>query len=262
MKKAVFIFIIIADLLFLAVSGCIPSKPTEDVEILPAERLVNKLEANRRRIRSFEGSGTMSIKSPQIETSASFKVVLEKPDSIYLSIMGPFGIELAQALVTKNNFIFYDALQNTAYKGKVDSDILQQIFKINLAFGDLMDAFVGSVNLTNNLYKPPTKYDIDYDKYVLTYDDSLSGKKYIYRVDIRELGITNYTLMNKQNHVLLEGKYSQFKLLAGVAVPYKIQVENIEENQYVTIDYKKMIANRSKIFIDFQLPSDATIIKW
>ena len=31
--------------------------------------------------------------------------------------MGPFGIELAQAVVGKKNFIFYDALNNVAYEG-------------------------------------------------------------------------------------------------------------------------------------------------
>ena len=115
MKKPGIIVLISFYLIILSISGCVPSKPTEEVEILPAERLVNKLEVNRRRIKTFEGSGTLYIKSPQLDNKASFQITLVKPDSIYLSIMGPFGIQLAQALVTNDNFIFYDALQNTAY---------------------------------------------------------------------------------------------------------------------------------------------------
>ncbi len=87
---------------FILLSGCVPSKPTEEVEILPTDRLVNKLEANRRRIRTFEGNGTITIKSNEFNNSATFRVVLVKPDSLYISFIGPFGIEIAQALVTDN----------------------------------------------------------------------------------------------------------------------------------------------------------------
>ena len=244
------------------IPGCVPSKPTEDVEILPSERLISKLEANRRRIQSFEGSGTIHIHSNKYNNSATFNVVLVKPDSIYLTIMGPFGIELAQALVTNKNFIFYDALHNTAYEGESTDAVLQNIFKIDLPFNDLLDAFLGSVNLTSKLYKQPTNYSVDYDKYVITYLDSLTDVSTQYKVDIRELGITNYEIINKDGEVALEGKYSQFGLLENVAVPYHIEVMNKKENQLVTIDYKSMRANKQNIFIDFKVPQDATIIQW
>ncbi len=156
-KNILWLLIIISSFGVFYLSGCVPSKPTDETEILPSERLINKLEANRRRIRNFEGTGTLSVKSDQFDNSATFRIVLEKPDSMYLTIMGPFGVELAQAMVTKQNFIFYDVLHNTAYKGKVNSEILKDIFKINLSFQELMDAFIGSVNLTSHLYKQPDK---------------------------------------------------------------------------------------------------------
>lgn len=242
--------------------GCVPSKPTDEVEILPSERLINKLEINRRRIKSFEGAGTMTVRSGTINQSVSFKVILQKPDSLYLTMYGPFGIEIAQALVMKDNFIFYDAINNTAYEGEVDSDILSQIFKIDLTFGELTDAFIGSVNLTENLYRPPSKYDIDYDKYVLTYIDHVTGKKTIYRVDVRELGITDYQIIGADGNGLLEGKYSDFELFENVAVPFKIELQNEKFNQLVSIGYKNMTVNKRSIVIDFKVPDDAAIIKW
>jgi len=247
---------------FLLIPGCVPSKPVDEVEILPSERLINKLEVNRRRIKSFEGTGVLNVRADGINQSASFRVVLQKPDSLYLTIMGPFGIELAQAVVTNENFIFYDALQNTAYKGKLTSNILQEIFKIDLSFSDLMDAFIGSVNLTDNLYTQPDKYNIDYDKYVLTYIDSITGRKTIYRVDIRQLGITDYYVFDSDGYELIEGKYSQFDLHENVAVPYKIEIQNKERNQRIVIEYRNISVNKKNITIDFVLPNDATIIEW
>lgn len=249
-------------LVILFLSGCVPSKPTEDIEILPAERLMNKLEVNRRRIESFEGYGTLNIKSDLYDNKASFNVVLIKPDSIYLTIMGPFGIELAQALVSKDDYIFYDALENTAYEGKVNDEVLKNIFKIDLSFNNLLDAFVGSVNLTEELYKSPADYNIDDDQYVITYYDSLTNNSTQYKVDIRQLGITSYQLKDQNGNSMLEGKYSEFTYLENVPVPYHIEVWNRKENQHITIDYKNMRANKNDIAISFNLPADASIIKW
>ena len=262
MKQPVLYILLLFSLSIFLIPGCVPSKPKEKIEILPAERLVSRLESNRRRIKSFEGNGTIIIKTNKMNNSASFKIVEQKPDSIYLTIYGPFGISLAEALVTKNDFVFYDALHNTAYEGAVSEDVLRDIFKIDLSFSDLMDAFVGAVNLTKHLYKSPNKYSVDYDKYILTYVDSVKQLTTTYNVDIRNLGITKYQLKNNKGKTILEGKYSDFEYLENVAVPYKILVQNKEENQQVTINYKKMTANRKDISIDFKLPGDATIIKW
>ena len=99
--------------------------------------------------------------------------------------------------------------------------------------------------------------------YVITYVDSLTNTSTQYKVDVRELGITNYILTDKEGDVSLEGKYSKFGLLENVAVPYHIEVMDKKQNQLVTIDYKSMHANKKDIYIDFWLlPSDATIIKW
>ncbi len=249
-------------LLSVYISGCVPSKPSEGVEILPAERLINRLEVNRRRIRNFEGNGTFMVKSDVYDNSASFRIVLEKPDSIYFTIMGPFGIELAQSLLTKDNFLFYDVIHNTAYEGKVDSQILREIFKIDLSFDELMDAFIGAVNLTNRLYKSPDKYAVDNDEYVLTYIDSLTGRSTQYRVDIKQLGITDYKIFDQDQSVLLEGRYSDFGLLENVAVPYSITISDHQNNQRISIKYKNMAANKPDIYIDFKLPDDVKIVKW
>jgi outer membrane lipoprotein-sorting protein len=261
LKKYIISFLLLIEIIPFIFNGCVPSQPNEEMELLPSERLINKLEVNRRRIKSFEGYGTIAVKSPKINNSANFRVIIHKPDSIYLSIMGAFGIELAQVLVTKENFVFYDALENTAYEGIPSNDLLKDIFHIDLPFNDIIDAFVGSVNLTKNLYKIPDDYKVDYDQYVLTYVDSFMNTRTQYWVDIRELGITKYMLWNSKGKLALEGNYSRFNLMQGVPVPYKIQVERTQENQYISINYKNMEANKSDIYIDFEVPRDAAVIK-
>lgn len=261
MKNFQWIIIPVAIFIFLS-DGCVPSKPTEDVELLPSERLINKLEANRRKIKNFEGIGVFEIESDQYNNSANFQIIMQKPDSIYFSVLGPFGIELAQALVTKEDYVFYDAIQNTAYQGNVTDDILRNIFKIDLSFSDLLDAFIGSVNLTPNLYKQPNNYSVDGEQYVLTYVDKDNELTSVYKVDIRQLGITNYTLTSDDKTVDLEGKYSKFELIENVAIPFSIEISNKVQNQEVKIRYKNIIANSKGLKVKFELPDDAEIIEW
>jgi outer membrane lipoprotein-sorting protein len=260
--KFILIILIAASSIPFLLNGCVPSKPIDEIELLPSERLINKLEANRRKIKNFEGVGVIKIESEMYDNSASFRVIMKKPDSVYFTIMGPFGIELAQSLVTEDTYIFYDALENTAYTGEVNENVLRDIFKINLSFTDLLDAFVGSVNLTRNLYKQPDDYLVDGEEYVLTYNNAEDGVTTKYRVDIRELGITNYSIKSSADDVDLQGNYSGFELIENVAIPFEIEVINKIENQKIKINYSNIVVNNRSLFVNFTIPNDASIVEW
>ncbi len=260
-----FFFGVFAVTFFLIIySGCSSTPPVEkkEVEILSAERLINKLEANRRKIKNFEGTGTIYVKTKQFENSASFRIVVIKPDSIYLNILGPFGIEIAQILVTKNNFIFYEALNNVAYTGSVEEEVLKEIFKVNLSFADLVDAFTGGVNLSERLYKTPSHYDVVQDKYLLTYIDSLKNNTVRYTVDVRDLSIIFTQLEDLTGTKLLTGNYSDFRIVETIPVPGVIKLDSKTNGQYIEITYDEFAANKKNLFINFSLPDDADIISW
>ena len=103
---------------------------------------------------------------------------------------------------------------------------------------------------------------VEDDKYILTYNDSGRNNTTVYRVDIRQLGITNYEMYELDGPLNLRGTYSDFQLLENVAVPYKIGIENIIDEQKIKIEYRKITVNKNNIVIDFKIPDDATIIKW
>jgi hypothetical protein len=254
-----YIFSLILPVLYI---GCVPSKPAEETEVVPSDRLIKKLEANRRKVKNFEGTGSLKINTPDINTTASFKVVLQKPDSVYLEVYGPFGIDLAQALVTGNNFTFYDVMHNKVYKGKSNSDILKKIFKVDLSFSDLIDAFTGAVNLTPRLTQQPDNYEIVYDKYVLTFIDSLTSQKNKFTIDIRDLVITNYQVLNASDKVLLESTYTKFKLQDGISIPYTTDISLKNENQSLKIEYRKIDLNKNDVKISMNIPDDAEVVEW
>lgn len=248
---------------FLFLFGCSSEKEITTTEkIIPANRLIKKLEGNRRKIKTFEGSGTIQIKSEKFTGKTSFQILIKKPDSIKISIYGPFGIDIAHGLFSKNDFMFYDVLKNRVFIGQNSNDVLKKMFKIDLSFEELIDAFAGAVNLTDKLRTEPSDYEVLEDIYNLTYLDKSENKKNIYRITKEDLKITEYLVSTLGNEELLLGEYSKFEKFEGVEIPLSLLIRNRSENQSINIDYKKINVNENLKSLKIKFPSDVNKIKW
>ncbi|MBN1639016.1 MAG: DUF4292 domain-containing protein [Ignavibacteriales bacterium] len=246
----------------LFITSCIPSKPTDEDRILPPDRLIKKLEANRRQIKSFSGTGILNVKSPEMTAKANFEILIKKPDSIKVSIFGPFGIGAAQILVTPSSFKFYDELNNVMYQGVNREGIIEKIFKIDISFDDLIDVFTGSVNLTDKLKEEPNKFETEGNSYLLSYIPTKSDKVYIYKVNIDDLAITNYRIAKLPDEILFDSKYSNFSLFEEVAIPYLVNFKNKSSNQTIDIEYRNIKVNTNIQNLEILLPQDVVIFEW
>ncbi len=243
-------------------TSCVPSKPTFEKKVLPADRLIKKIEANRRKIKSFEGNGTLDIKTPSLEARASFEISIKKPDSIKLGVYGPFGIDLAQALVTRNDFVFYDVMGDKAYTGNISTNVLKKIFRIDLPFNDLIDAFAGAVNLTGKLSEVPQDFEITDDYYFLTYTENATNMEFHYDINILDNALLRYQVVKKPDNLLFEGRYSEFEHFDNVPIPLRTVVENKKNNQALLIEYRNVSVNEEIEDLKLNLPDDVEIIRW
>ena len=82
-----------------------------------------------------------------------------------------------------------------------------------------------------------------------------------YFIDIRELSIINYQLLDPSGNVLVEGDFSKFKIIDELSIPYAIRIHNKEEDQMVNIDYRKIEINKSSIKIHLEIPEDAEVVQ-
>lgn len=251
--------VVISSVLF---SSCVPSKPAYEEETLTANRLIKKLEANRRKIKTFSGTGVMDIESPKFGAKTTFEVALKKPDSIKVSIYGPFGLDLVEVLITKDDFTFYDVMKNRVYTGENRGGIIKEIFKVDLTFDDLMDAFAGAVNLTDKLRNEPDEYLIFEDSYKLIYLDKKSGKKSIYDIRADDLAVTKYNVVLGNKELSFEGTYRKFKNFESVPIPYKTVIESESNEQRIEIEYRKLYVNDELDPFTIDIPTDVEIIRW
>lgn len=260
MKKL--LLLILPVILILELNGCAPSKPAEKVRLISPDRLIKKLEANRRKIKTFIGTGTLTINSPIANATSKFEIMIKKPDSMKVSFFGPFGIDLAQILITPQYFQFYDIINNTLYRGRMRDDIMKLLLKVDLSFYEVIDALAGSVNLTDKLRIEPDSYEVQDNLYKLTYNDSLKSIRQSYFIDSGDLAIVQNLVTGWTGQNLLEGKYSHFKHFEEVPIPFQIQLADVKNHQKMKVEYGNVEVNEPANDFKISLPNDVKVVEW
>ncbi len=261
MKKSLFVFMTAALISQFYLNGCAPSTPVQVDRMISSDRLIKRLEANRRKIKSFVGTGSISIKTAELDAKSSFQVEIKKPDTVKVSFYGPFGIDLAFALITPQNFQFYDAINNIYYKGKVKPGVIKDILKINISFDELIDVATGSVNLTDKLRNEPDKFEAVDDLYKLTYIDLASRKTSVYWVKSDELEIRQYQQNDSNGKNLIDAKYSDFMKVEENPIPKQTSMDDLLNNQKIKIEYRTIEVNKEIGKLKIDIPDDAKIIE-
>jgi len=234
--KLIFFFLLIVSFFV----GCSATKTVEDEESISAERIVKRIEANRRKIKSFVGIGT-------------------KPDSLKVSFYGPFGIDLATALVTPKDFIFFDMINNKVIKGKAKQGIIKEILKVNFPHDELIDAVTGSANLTNKISLTPEISKIEDNKYQLVYPDSSQNIISKILIDISSLKLLNLFITDLKGKINYQAEYDSFRKVDEVYIPHTINIEDKINNQKLKIEYRKIEINKFSDKLKIEIPDDAIV---
>ncbi len=259
MKKGfIYGILLIASVYF---SGCAATKMVEEEKSISAERIVKRLEANRRKVKSFIGNGTITINTSELNSKSSFRAEMKKPDSLKVSFFGPFGIDLAFALITNKDFQFYDVINNKLYRGKIRPGIMKDVMKVDIPFDELMDAVTGSVNLTSKLRREPEVSRISGSEFEMIYRDSVEEKINTLNFDPIDLKLFNYSIKDMKQRELYSAKYSIFKRNEDMYLPYQIEVNNIISNQKIKIEYRSIEINKLNDKLKIEIAEDAQIFE-
>ncbi len=256
MKKLLLIFY--AAILVFAV-GCSATKPLEEEQSISADRIIKRLEANRRKIKSFVGKGTITVATNDLNTRSSFQVEIKRPDSLKVSFFGPFGIDLAYSLISQKDFQFYDVINNKYYNGKIRPGIIKDLMKINIPYDELMDAVTGSVNLTSKLRIEPNANKNDDGTYELIYPDTANSIISTIIIDAENLRIKKYFISDINGKVSYQADYDGFKKVDDVYLPFSISINDKANNQKLKVEYRNIELNKLTEKLKLDIPDDAQV---
>jgi outer membrane lipoprotein-sorting protein len=237
-------------IILLAATGCSSGKmEITELEGIRQNELKEKINTNSQRIKTFQGEGSISFESPQESNSGSMEIRLKRPDSLFVKIEGPFGISIASAMITRNEFIYYNAQENKAITGPTTELNIGAILRIRMGFDELLDCVTASFSF------PVSEAD--------TAEAGIAGNYYRLPIGGAEFLIEPYTYnILELKRAGLEVGYSKFTNISSVLVPSEILVEMPNQRQTVRLNYDSMEINKKDLSFKIKVPKSARIVKW
>ena len=223
----------------------------------PAEATPDLIYASvatqHRMITTMEGAGSISVQTPEMAQSGSFELFLRKPDSLLIKLEGPFGIDIGTALVSRNEFQFYDVLRNRLIIGSTTPENLERVLRMAVDFDNLLalvagGAFLGTDNPEQAVFERAE------DSYLLTFAGDSSSRQYY--VDPESLLITNILVLRSNGSVATEQRFGDFRSVDGVVIPFEVKVIQRSERRMVAVRYSEVMINGPTSALQFSVPAN------
>jgi len=219
--------------------------------------LYNVGERNKN-IHTLKGDGSITVESPEGSNRGSFDAFVKKPDSLRVELNGPFGIHIGTLALSREQFLFYNRMENTAIVGKPDGTTLRSMFRLKMQFDEVIHAFTGEFPAATDGDSLEQFYVHD-DLYVIKYHTTDGAKEY--RIDGDTFVITSYRVFDRSGTVVLAADATRIESgeETSIAMPMLLRVIFPEEHRSVTIAYDDVQLNEP-VECSFTLPKQAEVI--
>lgn len=244
----------------MIVAGCTTSPATRtDMPDVSFDEVVAHADRQSALFRSLKGEGNLQIESPAFSQSVTFEVALLRPDSLQLIFHGPFGITVAQALVTRERFQLYNSLQNRLYAGKTSIENLEKTVRIGLTFDDILSMFTGGAILSEDRSSSHTT-SAEGSNAIFLFQGRKNQRRYL--VDPDTKNILKVQILNTGGAPIGEQSFSSFETLDGITYPRKVMITQHEDRRRLTIYYDSIEWNTiTPSMFSFSVPANAERIE-
>jgi hypothetical protein len=221
--------------IFLA--GCAGPKYTLDTSQISAVEILNSIEAEQKKLHSFESTSRISVDSPEFSGTFFADILYLEPDSLLLSATGPFGIHAGKIFIGRERFIFHNQIDNRFYNGSVEEFRDRSFFQFPLNLSELMYVFAGKEQLSalkiknystsdGQFYIEAAKANMNYQIWV----DHMSGR-------------INKLIALLEDETVYIKEYGDFLKQDGMYFPRKISMTRPGRTQAVSIYHTKISIN-------------------
>lgn len=258
MKKLLFLLL---PMLLISSSCSVFQKSVKpELEKVSYRQLLEHHAAWQKAINVLSGDLRITLDSPQYSGNFDASILLNEPDSLLLTVTGPFGLQLGKLHVTKNRFIFYNQVMNQFYKGSKENFKGKNFLQFPLEIGQIKDVFLAR-DPFDVLQKKV--YEIRDDQYYL---EAENGKFY-YKIwfEPEHLLISRIEYL-VDGEILFFKEYDNFREVNGIYFPHHLNfvrpeqkqglaifVSNIEINGKIDPDAYKIKVSDSATQIDLTL---------
>lgn len=251
--------LLLTALIFDACSG----SGGNDLDKLPVKEIKQRVNNNSSLIETMEASGNIAFDSPEQSGQGWIEVRIKKPDSVFVKIEGPFGISIAQALITRYDFIYYNVQENKAILGPTNDINIGAILRIKVSFDELLSGFSGGFVLVDS---DKDSLDAGSENGLYTITAPRKPGTQMYYIDPTLYTVQKYNSLDEYQKTIVEVNYGNYfeENASGRTVyfPSSIKINNPGKKQSVYVDYINKTFNKSDIKFSIKIPKSAKVTKW
>jgi len=253
-------FTILVLWVIIILNGC-ASVPTANLagKAISPEMVQRAVKVNRERVQSLNGSGTITVETPDIAQSGSFELMLHKPDSILVKIEGPFGIHVGAALLTRTGFVFYNSMQNQLITGSINAANLNRIFRVNLTFDELLNLFTGGSFVAGDEDNPDSLV-VEDNQFVMSYGNSAGSRRYW--IDPGTMLIVKIQHTDARGKLVLEERFERFRDVGDASLPRQIRLTQHQARRVVAVAFSSLAINAGDAPLVIDIPTNAERVRW
>ena len=252
-----FLYLLLAGVIL---TGCTSTSTGVLDKNITIPELKRKVNLNSFKISSIDAEGNISIETTEESNSGFMTLSIHKPDSLYMKIQGPFGISVATILLTRENFIYYNVLENKIIKGPSSPLNIGVIMRIKMDFDEIINAFSGSF-VFSDMSDRNADLQILEDQYFLTENDGEVTRKYW----ISPIGhyVTKYEVVNNTTKKpKLSIEYTNYEDDGRFYFPKNVFASKPDDGQYVSLEYLTKEFNENRLNFKLIIPKNAQIVEW
>lgn len=240
----------------LLFASCTP-KPlgvTLDTDATPGPVLASLVKERAGRLKSLVGRGTISFDSPEMSGTAAFNSSIKKPDSMLVSLQGPFGIGVGTFFLSREHYVLYNSLENRVITGTPDAQSIRSIIPFEMTYDQILDAFSGLFSLPEETAFP-LRYEIVEERFLLSYPCGIN--RCTYWIDPSYLLVTRFEQRDEADRLIVEAVCSSLTEDDGVVAPKRIVVRFPDQDRKLSISYSTLMLNAPNPPFAFSIPKNA-----
>jgi hypothetical protein len=250
------LFRVLPALLLSAVlfDACAPRMPgvALDAGATPSVVVRRLVAAKGEKLHTLQGSGAVSFDAPEMSGDASFTSHIRRPDSLLVTLEGPFGIDLGMLFLSRDRYLVYSSLENRVVTGNPATGSFRSVIPFELTVEQLLNAFAGVFLLPD---QEPVVYEVRDGQFFLSFicgNDSCE-----YWVDPELMMVVRYRRVMPDGEVAMEARCTSPAEEEDAAAPRKIIVTFPGEQRRLSIAYSRVTLNAPDVSFEYSIPPNA-----
>ena len=206
-------------------------------------QLSEEIEADFSAIKSFTGSATLTLDTPEQSGRIRSQIRVTPFSSATVEIQTPFGGQFGKLEVRKNYLSFFNAKGELEYIGAPDELGIPGMPAIVTGRQDLLRILIGAINFPRDADTELIFDEMDDGAYTLRYRTDEATLQYWVNPEIRK--ITKYTETNTRTGMETTITLADYTEVDGISLPRTIQVKQSALKRFFSINYHKMNIQRN-----------------